>query len=59
MHLKDPLMFLDVSFSFRIAAISIASKLTDPQLGDSVEIGRLITKKEMKQTRYLNYETNA
>ncbi|XP_026556817.1 transcriptional repressor NF-X1 isoform X1 [Pseudonaja textilis] len=35
----------------RIAAISIASKLTDPQLGDSVEISRLITKKEMKQTR--------
>ncbi|XP_063154814.1 transcriptional repressor NF-X1 [Candoia aspera] len=35
----------------RIAAISIASKLTDPQLGDSVEISRLITKKEMKQSR--------
>ncbi|KAG8133164.1 hypothetical protein E2320_010987 [Naja naja] len=35
----------------RIAAISIASKLTDPQLGDSVEISRLITKKETKQTR--------
>lgn len=40
-----------VQFSSRIAAISIASKLTDPQLGDSVEISRLITKKEMKQAR--------
>ncbi|NWT79399.1 NFX1 protein, partial [Lanius ludovicianus] len=38
-------------FFFRIAAISIATKLTDLQLGDSVEISRLITKKEMKQTR--------
>ncbi|NXO65800.1 NFX1 protein, partial [Phainopepla nitens] len=36
---------------FRIAAISIATKLTDLQLGDSVEISRLITKKEMKQAR--------
>ncbi|XP_075442086.1 transcriptional repressor NF-X1 [Ascaphus truei] len=35
----------------RIAAISIATKLTDMQLGDTVEIGRLVTKKEMKQTR--------
>ncbi|XP_017677054.1 PREDICTED: transcriptional repressor NF-X1 isoform X1 [Lepidothrix coronata] len=35
----------------RIAAISIATKLTDLQLGDSVEISRLITKKEMKQAR--------
>ncbi|NXF23905.1 NFX1 protein, partial [Rhodinocichla rosea] len=34
-----------------IAAISIATKLTDLQLGDSVEISRLITKKEMKQAR--------
>ncbi|NWI50663.1 NFX1 protein, partial [Calyptomena viridis] len=32
-------------------AISIATKLTDLQLGDSVEISRLITKKEMKQAR--------
>ncbi|NWR44327.1 NFX1 protein, partial [Regulus satrapa] len=36
---------------FLIAAISIATKLTDLQLGDSVEISRLITKKEMKQAR--------
>ncbi|KAK0686171.1 NFX1 protein, partial [Pygoscelis papua] len=35
----------------QIAAISIATKLTDLQLGDSVEISRLITKKEMKQAR--------
>ncbi|NXM80802.1 NFX1 protein, partial [Oenanthe oenanthe] len=39
------------TFFFRIAAISIATKLTDLQLGDSVEISRLITKKEMKQAR--------
>ncbi|KAJ7415937.1 hypothetical protein WISP_75187 [Willisornis vidua] len=37
--------------SMKIAAISIATKLTDLQLGDSVEISRLITKKEMKQAR--------
>ncbi|XP_025070859.1 transcriptional repressor NF-X1 isoform X3 [Alligator sinensis] len=35
----------------KIAAISIATKLTDLQLGDSVEISRLVTKKEMKQAR--------
>ncbi|XP_069814268.1 transcriptional repressor NF-X1 [Dendropsophus ebraccatus] len=35
----------------RIAAISMAAKLTEMQLGDSVDIGRLVTKKEMKQTR--------
>ncbi|NXS62171.1 NFX1 protein, partial [Brachypteracias leptosomus] len=40
-----------ILFFFRIAAISIATKLTDLQLGDSVEISRLITKKEMKQAR--------
>ncbi|OXB62976.1 hypothetical protein ASZ78_000886 [Callipepla squamata] len=37
--------------NMKIAAISIATKLTDLQLGDSVEISRLITKKEMKQAR--------
>ncbi|NWU12271.1 NFX1 protein, partial [Cephalopterus ornatus] len=43
---------LNLMFFFsRIAAISIATKLTDLQLGDSVEISRLITKKEMKQAR--------
>ncbi|KAM8967681.1 transcriptional repressor NF-X1 isoform 2-T2 [Pelodytes ibericus] len=35
----------------RITAISMAAKLTEMQLGDSVDIGRLVTKKEMKQTR--------
>uniref|UniRef100_UPI00398F0B0A transcriptional repressor NF-X1 isoform X3 n=1 Tax=Pristiophorus japonicus TaxID=55135 RepID=UPI00398F0B0A len=35
----------------RITAISMASKLSDMHLGDSVEISRLISKKEMKQTR--------
>lgn len=44
-QMKSPNLF------FRIAAISIATKLTDLQLGDSVEISRLITKKEMKQAR--------
>ncbi|CAB1349549.1 unnamed protein product, partial [Coregonus sp. 'balchen'] len=34
----------------RYAAIAMASKLSDMQLGDSVDIG-LITKKEMKQTK--------
>uniref|UniRef100_A0A3P8XS24 Transcriptional repressor NF-X1 n=1 Tax=Esox lucius TaxID=8010 RepID=A0A3P8XS24_ESOLU len=34
----------------RYAAIAMASKLSDMQLGDSVDIG-LITKKELKQTR--------
>lgn len=36
---------------FRIAAISMASKITDMQLGDSVEISKLITKKEIQQAR--------
>lgn len=36
---------------FRIAAISMASKITDMQLGDSVEISKLITKKEIHQAR--------
>ncbi|CAJ0964841.1 unnamed protein product [Ranitomeya imitator] len=35
----------------RIAAISMATKLTEMQLGDSVDIGKLVTKKEIKQTR--------
>ncbi|XP_048371138.1 transcriptional repressor NF-X1 isoform X2 [Sphaerodactylus townsendi] len=49
---KETMVCLEASSVYqRIAAISIASKLTDPQLGDSVEISRLITKKEMKQTR--------
>lgn len=39
-----------VSLCCRYAAIAMASKLSDMQLGDSVDIG-LITKKEMKQTK--------
>lgn len=35
----------------RIAAISMASKITDMQLGDSVEISKFITKKEVQQAR--------
>ncbi|ELW70258.1 Transcriptional repressor NF-X1 [Tupaia chinensis] len=35
----------------RIAAISMASKITDMQLGDTVEISKLITKKEVHQAR--------
>uniref|UniRef100_A0A2K6V2K0 Transcriptional repressor NF-X1 n=1 Tax=Saimiri boliviensis boliviensis TaxID=39432 RepID=A0A2K6V2K0_SAIBB len=35
----------------KIAAISMASKVTDMQLGDSVEISKLITKKEVNQAR--------
>ncbi|XP_054987739.1 transcriptional repressor NF-X1 isoform X2 [Sorex araneus] len=35
----------------RIAAISMASKITDMQLGDSVEISKLITKKELHQAK--------
>uniref|UniRef100_A0A8D0CEZ9 Transcriptional repressor NF-X1 n=1 Tax=Salvator merianae TaxID=96440 RepID=A0A8D0CEZ9_SALMN len=49
---KETMICSEASSTYqRIAAISIASKLTDPQLGESVEISRLITKKEMKQTR--------
>uniref|UniRef100_A0A8C6UGD8 Nuclear transcription factor, X-box binding 1 n=1 Tax=Neogobius melanostomus TaxID=47308 RepID=A0A8C6UGD8_9GOBI len=35
----------------RYAAIAVASKLSDMQLGDSMDIGPLLTKKEMKQTK--------
>lgn len=49
---KEKMICSEASSAYqRIAAISMATKLTDMQLGDSVEIGRLITKKEMKQTR--------
>ncbi|EMP29408.1 Transcriptional repressor NF-X1 [Chelonia mydas] len=49
---KEGMICSEASSTYqRIAAISIATKLTDLQLGDSVEISRLITKKEMKQTR--------
>ncbi|XP_069476640.1 transcriptional repressor NF-X1 [Ambystoma mexicanum] len=49
---KESMICSEASCAYqRIAAISMATKLTDMQLGDSVEIGRLVTKKEMKQTR--------
>nr|XP_057916740.1 transcriptional repressor NF-X1 [Doryrhamphus excisus] len=35
----------------RYAAIAMASKLSDMQLGDSMDIGPLLAKKELKQTR--------
>lgn len=35
----------------RIAAISMASKIMDMKLGDSVEISKFITKKEVQQAR--------
>ncbi|CAN9506402.1 unnamed protein product [Ophioblennius macclurei] len=35
----------------KYAAIAMASKLSDMQLGDSMDIGPLLTKKEPKQTR--------
>ncbi|KAK5898085.1 hypothetical protein CgunFtcFv8_015532 [Champsocephalus gunnari] len=35
----------------RYAAIAMASKLSDLQLGDSMDIGPFLTKKELKQTR--------
>lgn len=38
----------------RYAAIAMASKLSDMQLGDSMDIGPLLTKKELKQTRCSN-----
>ncbi|KYO26224.1 transcriptional repressor NF-X1 isoform C [Alligator mississippiensis] len=49
---KESMICSEASSTYqRIAAISIATKLTDLQLGDSVEISRLVTKKEMKQAR--------
>lgn len=35
----------------------MASKLSDMQIGDSMDIGQLLTKKELKQTRWR--KTNA
>ncbi|XP_036378386.1 transcriptional repressor NF-X1 isoform X2 [Megalops cyprinoides] len=49
---KETVICTDALSSYqRIAAIAMASKLADMQLGASVDIGQLITKKEMKQTR--------
>ncbi|XP_072910339.1 transcriptional repressor NF-X1 [Hemitrygon akajei] len=49
---KEVMICSEASSNYqRITAISMASKLSDIQLGDSVEISRLISKKEIKQTR--------
>uniref|UniRef100_A0A4W3JUM6 Nuclear transcription factor, X-box binding 1 n=1 Tax=Callorhinchus milii TaxID=7868 RepID=A0A4W3JUM6_CALMI len=49
---KETMVCSEASSNYqRIAAIAMASKLSDIHLGDTVEISRLITKKEMKQTR--------
>ncbi|XP_060011212.1 transcriptional repressor NF-X1 isoform X5 [Lagenorhynchus albirostris] len=49
---KEIMICSEASSTYRrIAAISMASKITDMQLGDSVEISKLITKKEIHQAR--------
>ncbi|KAJ3611551.1 hypothetical protein NHX12_021566 [Muraenolepis orangiensis] len=49
---KETVMCPEAASSYqRYAAIAMASKLSDMQQGDSVDIGQFITKKEMKQTR--------
>ncbi|XP_066579537.1 transcriptional repressor NF-X1 isoform X2 [Amia ocellicauda] len=49
---KETMICVDASNSYqRITAIAMASRLSDMQLGDSVDIGQLITKKEIKQAR--------
>ncbi|XP_069769726.1 transcriptional repressor NF-X1 isoform X2 [Narcine bancroftii] len=49
---KEVMICSEASSNYqRITAISMATKLSDMQLGDSVEISRLISKKEIKQTR--------
>ncbi|XP_066435322.1 transcriptional repressor NF-X1 [Eleutherodactylus coqui] len=49
---KDSVVCSAASSAYqKIAAISMAAKLTEMQLGDSVDIGKLVTKKELKQTR--------
>ncbi|XP_041817302.1 transcriptional repressor NF-X1 isoform X2 [Chelmon rostratus] len=49
---KETVVCTEATSSYqRYAAIAMASKLSDMQLGDSMDIGPLLTKKEMKQTR--------
>ncbi|KAJ8418686.1 hypothetical protein AAFF_G00001850 [Aldrovandia affinis] len=49
---KETVSCTDAARSYqRIAAIAMASKLSDLQLCDSVDIGQLITKKELKHSR--------
>uniref|UniRef100_A0A671YF64 Nuclear transcription factor, X-box binding 1 n=1 Tax=Sparus aurata TaxID=8175 RepID=A0A671YF64_SPAAU len=49
---KERVVCTEATSSYqRYAAIAMASKLSDMQLGDSMDIGPLLTKKEAKQTR--------
>ncbi|XP_053716490.1 transcriptional repressor NF-X1 [Synchiropus splendidus] len=49
---KEPVLCPEAASSYqKHAAIAMASKLSDMQLGDSMDIGPLLTKKEIKQTR--------
>lgn len=49
---KDTVMCTEAATSYqRYAAIAMASKLSDMQLGDTMDIGSLLTKKELKQAR--------
>lgn len=49
---KETVVCSEAASSYqRYAAIAMASKLSDMQLGDSMDIGPLLTKKEMKQNR--------
>nr|XP_046227015.1 transcriptional repressor NF-X1 [Scatophagus argus] len=49
---KETVICTEATSSYqRYAAIAMASKLSDMQLGDSMDIGQFLTKKEMKQTR--------
>ncbi|KAM4533753.1 transcriptional repressor NF-X1 [Odontesthes bonariensis] len=49
---KETVVCTEATSSYqRYAAITMASKLSDMQLGDSMDIGPLLTKKELKQTR--------
>uniref|UniRef100_A0AAV2LAF3 Transcriptional repressor NF-X1 n=1 Tax=Knipowitschia caucasica TaxID=637954 RepID=A0AAV2LAF3_KNICA len=49
---KETVVCAEAASSYqRYAAIAVASKLSDMQLGDSMDLGPLLTKKEMKQTK--------
>ncbi|XP_069015721.1 transcriptional repressor NF-X1 [Embiotoca jacksoni] len=49
---KETVFCTEAASSYqRYAAIAMASKLSDMQLGESMDIGPLFTKKELKQTR--------
>ncbi|XP_051796440.1 transcriptional repressor NF-X1 [Acanthochromis polyacanthus] len=48
---KETVVCAEAANSYqRYAAIAMASKLSDMQLGDSMDMGLLLTKKELKQT---------